>query len=85
MALVTKITGRVVKRTARPWEMDGRSGTTYRLHVLVGDELVFVEVGTERELMSFEVGKDYEFSGEIGKTANVRVSILDTRGQRYTV
>lgn len=54
----------VVTKNATPYNVEGNSGTTYRIAVLVGDDVEKLKVVDEATYNMFEKGKEYVLSGE---------------------
>lgn len=67
MKFYTKMTKpvTVITKNATPYDVDGNKGITYRLVVMVDNDVEKVKVVDEPTYNTFEAGKTYMLTGEV--------------------
>lgn len=71
----------VITKNATPYNVDGNSGITYRLVIMLGDDVEKVKVIDEKTYNLFQPGQKYFLAGEFD-VRNARISEWKVNGFR---
>lgn len=71
----------VITKNATPYNVDGNSGITYRLVIMLGDDVEKVKIIDEKTYNLFQPGQKYFLTGEFD-VRNARISEWKVNGFR---